>query len=422
VMVASIVEDGLGTIESLARGKSIRIETEIEPNLRLVADGAKVRQMLLNLVSNAIKFTPNGGRVLVKARRDGEWVEISVADNGVGIAKSDLKRLFIEFQQIDSGLDRHPEGTGLGLALTRRFSELHGGRVDVESEQGKGSTFTLRLPADRRAAAAANPATAPKGPPLVLVVDDNPEAAEILARHLHSGGFRMEVARTGPEAIRMARELHPVAITLDILLPEIDGWEVLTRLKADPSTHNIPVVVVSVVDKPGLGRALGAVDYFVKPVDGKALLSRLEQYAFTAKVQTEEVSVLVVDDERANLDLLEGLLAPAGFKVIRAGGGQEGIDIAKSMTPNLILLDLMMPGVTGFEVVEALREEEATKQIPIMVLTAKILTSEDKRLLSGHVAAVFQRNSVAGPELVAWLRGIVASRTGAVAAPTLQPN
>jgi len=179
--------------------------------------------------------------------------------------------------------------------------------------------------------------------------------------------------------------------------------------------------VVSVVDKPGLGRALGAVDYFVKPVDGKALLSRLEQYAFTAKVQTEEVSVLVVDDERANLDLLQGPLEPAGFKVIRAGGGQEGIDIAKSRAPSLILLDLMMPGVTGFEVVEALREEETTRQIPIMVLTAKILTSEDKRLLSGHVAAVFQRNSVGGPELVDWLRGIVASRTGAEV-PALQPN
>src|SRR6185312_1858401 len=270
VTVASIVEDALGTVEPLARGKSINVEKQLESDVRLVADGAKVRQMLLNLLSNAIKFTPNGGQIVVSTRRVDDWVELAVADNGVGIAKSDLSRLFIEFQQIDAGAGRHPEGTGLGLALTKRFAELHGGRVDVVSEQGKGSTFTLRLPADRRAAAAANLATAPKGPPLVLVVDDNPQAAEILARHLHAGGFRMEVARTGPEAIRMARELHPVAITLDILLPEIDGWEGLTRLKADPTTHNIPVVVVSVVDKPGLGRALGAVDYFVKPVDGRA--------------------------------------------------------------------------------------------------------------------------------------------------------
>jgi CheY-like chemotaxis protein len=246
--------------------------------------------------------------------------------------------------------------------------------------------------------------------PLVLVVDDNPQAAEILARTMGGGGFRIKVARTGPEALSMARELQPVAITLDILLPEVDGWEVLNRLKADEATRNIPVIVVSVVDNPALGRALGAFDYFVKPVDGKALLSRLSQYTFTTKVNSEPVRVLVVDDERANLDLLEALLKPAGFGVIRAGGGQEGIDLARSQMPNLILLDLMMPDLTGFDVVEALRADEGTRSIPIMVLTAKALTDDDKRALNGQVAAIFQRNSVAGTELIAWLRGIVAQR------------
>jgi CheY-like chemotaxis protein len=245
---------------------------------------------------------------------------------------------------------------------------------------------------------------------LVLVVDDNPQAAEILARHLDAGGFRTEVARTGPEALSMASRLKPVAITLDILLPEVDGWEVLTRLKADEATQNIPVVVVSVIDNPSLGRALGALDYFVKPVDGKALLSRLGQYTFTTKVKSEKVQVLVVDDEEANLDLMEGLLKPAGFGVIRAGGGKEGIELAKSQVPSLILLDLMMPEVTGFDVVEALRAEEATRAIPIMVLTAKVLTADDKKALNGQVAAVFERNSVAGTEVTAWLRGIVAKR------------
>jgi len=243
--------------------------------------------------------------------------------------------------------------------------------------------------------------------PLVLVVEDNPQAAEILGRHLEVGGFGMEIARNGTEALRMARELRPVAITLDILLPEIDGWEVLTRLKQDESTRNIPVVVVSVVDNPALGRALGAIDYFVKPVDGKGLLSRLDQFSFTTKGKREEINVLVVDDEQANLDLVEGLLKPAGFSVLRANGGQEGIEMAKSRLPNLILLDLMMPKVSGFEVVEQLRAEEATRTIPIMVLTAKTLTEDDKRSLNGHVAAIFQRNSVAGTELIEWLRGIV---------------
>jgi CheY-like chemotaxis protein len=348
-------------------------------------------------------------------------VEIDVSDSGIGIADEDLDRLFTEFQQLDAGPGRQQEGTGLGLALTRRFAELHGGTVTVESALGKGSTFTLHLPlqATTPQSHASVPGAQIEGPegaandldrPLVLVVEDNPQAAEIMARHLYHGGFRVARARTGPEALSMARDLKPVAITLDILLPEVDGWEVLNRLKADEATRNIPVVVVSVIDDPTLGRALGAFDYFVKPVDGKALLSRLGQYTFTTKVKSAPVRVLVVDDEKANLDLLEALLEPAGFGVIRANSGREGIDLAVSQMPNLILLDLMMPGLTGFDVVEALRAKESTRAIPIMVLTSKVITAGDKRALNGQVAAIFERNSVAGTELTGWLRGIVAQR------------
>jgi CheY-like chemotaxis protein len=198
-----------------------------------------------------------------------------------------------------------------------------------------------------------------------------------------------------------------VAITLDILLPEIDGWEVLTRLKQEDATRDIPVVVVSVVDNPGLGRALGAIDYFIKPVEKEALLSRLDRYTFTNKVKQEEIRILLVDDEPANLDYLEGVLQPAGFTVLRASGGQEGIDMARDQKPHLILLDLMMPEVTGFDVVEALRREESTRSIPIMVLTAKELTDQDKEQLNGYVAAVFERNSLAGPELIGWLKELL---------------
>jgi PAS domain S-box-containing protein len=416
VEISTVLDEVRATVEPLARSKAIELHTEQDPDLRLIADAAKLRQMLLNLVSNAIKFTPSGGRVGIRARQVESWLEISVSDSGIGIAKEDLSHLFTEFHQLSAGLGRHQEGTGLGLALTRRFAELHGGQVSVESTVGKGSTFTLRLPieavAAKEPAAVADPPVAANdvSRPLVLVVEDNPGAAEILARHLDSGGFRMVLARTGPEALKLAHELKPVAVTLDILLPEIDGWEVLTRLKADEATQDIPVLVVSVVDNPALGRALGAIDYFVKPVDGKALLSRLSQYTFTAKVKTEPVQVLVVDDEQANLDLIEGLLKPAGFGVLRASGGQEGIEMARSHMPNLVLLDLMMPGVTGFDVVEALRAEEATRKIPIMVLTAKVLTESDKKALNGQVAAVFERNSVAGPELTDWLRSIVSRR------------
>ncbi len=416
VELGQLIDEVRATVEPLARTKSIALNIVLAPELRLVADPAKVRQMLLNLVSNAIKFTPSGGRIDIRRRRIESAVEISVTDTGIGIAEKDLGRLFTEFQQLDPGRGQRQEGTGLGLALTKRMAELHGGQVTVESEPGKGSTFTLRLPVQPKMRRAPAPVTPPPpaeidlSRPLVLVVDDNPEAAEILVHHLDSGGFRTELARTGPEALTMARDLRPAAITLDILLPEVDGWEVLNRLKADEATRNIPIVVVSVVDNAALGLALGAFDYFVKPVDGKALLSRLTEYTFTTKVKTEQVSVLVVDDEPANLDLLEALLKPAGFGVLRAGGGQEGIDMAKSLLPNLILLDLMMPKVSGFDVVEALRGEEATRAIPIMVLTAKTLTGEDKRALNGQVAAIFQRNSVAGSELTGWLRRIVAKK------------
>ncbi|TME70436.1 MAG: response regulator [Chloroflexi bacterium] len=404
INVATAFSDVLATVDPLAGQKAITLTAHADQDIHVVVDASKLRQMLLNLLSNAIKFTPAGGRVTVRAERAGAWIDIVVSDTGVGIASPDLSRLFIEFQQ----LGRRPygpiEGTGLGLALTRRLAQAHGGDVSVSSVEGAGSTFTIRLPAEPVARTEADP-------PLVLVVDDNAAAAELLVRHLESGGFRMAIARNGTEALRMARELKPAAITLDILLPEIDGWEVLSRLKEDETTRNIPVVVISVVDDPAVGRALGAVDYFVKPVDGKALLSRLDQYTLVSKLKREEVRVLVVDDEPANLDLLESQLKPAGFDVVRAEGGQAGIDMARSQAPNLILLDLMMPGVSGFQVVEALRAEEKTRSIPIMVLTAKVLTAGDKRALNGQVSGIFERDSVAGPELIGWLKGIV-GKTG----------
>ena len=414
IQLADSVGVVLATVEPLARTKDISVQSVSGPGLNLVADPIKLRQMLLNLVSNAIKFTSNGGNVSIRTRQVESWIEIAVTDSGIGIADVDLDRLFAEFQQLDAGHGRQQEGTGLGLALTKRFAELHGGEIKVQSVPGQGSTFTLRLPVETKKSIAM-PANAVQriGPadadrPLILVVEDNPEAAEILARHLEEGGFRMTVARTGTEALTMARDLLPVAITLDILLPEIDGWEVLTRLKGDELTRNIPVVVVSVIDNPALGRALGALDYFVKPVDRTALLARLGRYNFTAKVQHTELRVLVVDDEPANLDLLEALLQPEGFMVLRAAGGKEGIDVARAQRPQLILLDLMMPEVNGFDVVEALRTDKATRSIPIMVLTSKELTKADKKALNGYVAAIFERNSVAGSELVAWLRGFVA--------------
>jgi CheY-like chemotaxis protein/anti-sigma regulatory factor (Ser/Thr protein kinase) len=382
----------------------------------ITADAGKLKQMLLNLVANAVKFTPDRGEIRIAAVRLEDLVEISVADNGIGIAPEDQERVFQGFQQVDSSMGRQHAGTGLGLTLTRRFANLHGGDVRVESQLEKGSVFTITLPVEARRTAVATAIQYPTSGkskskdarPVVLIVEDDPPAAELLVRQIEKSGFRGEVARTGAEALTKARERRPAAITLDILLPDLDGWEVLTRLKADEETRDIPVIVVSVVDNPELGVALGALDYFVKPVPANDLMSRLARFNFKHSTGGK-VTVLVVDDEEANRDWLQHVLEPAGFSVILASGGQEAIKIARSAMPDLVMLDLMMPGVTGFDVVEALRDEESTRGIPIMVLTAKTLTEGDIKQLNGHVSTILRRGSTGASDLLGLLRQVIVS-------------
>jgi signal transduction histidine kinase/DNA-binding response OmpR family regulator len=418
VAIAESVDQVVRTVEPLVTKKGIRLEADVDGAGEMLADAGKLKQMLLNLVSNAIKFTPEGGSITITARRRAASVDISVADTGIGIADADQKQIFQEFHQVDQGPGRKHEGTGLGLALTKRFAVLHGGDVRVTSAPGKGSVFTLTLPLRPTAATgpAPGPVPAPASAmnghghgPLILVVEDDPGAAELLTRQLVSAGYRAEVARTGTAALEKARRLQPAAITLDIILPEVDGWEVITRLKSDPATSEIPIVVVSVVDNPELGMALGAMDYFVKPVDGKELVNRLNHF----QVQKDEIRVLVVDDQEANRNWLTKTLEPAGFTVIPASGGREAIDLARREKPDFVLLDLMMPEVTGFDVVEALRADESTRDVPIMVLTATNLTEADKRLLNGRVTKILSRGSVGTSDIVGLLKRVVAHRNGA---------
>jgi signal transduction histidine kinase/CheY-like chemotaxis protein len=410
--VAELVRQTLSTIEPLAAQKQIQIEAADVDAGEIVADAGKLKQMLLNLLSNAVKFSPDGAIVTIRAVRLEKTVEVSVADHGIGIPKQDQERIFHEFQQVDSGVGRQQAGTGLGLTLTRRFANLHGGDVRIESELGRGSVFTITLPLQARAtpAQAALPVFGGGGTadtrPLVLVVEDDPPAAELVMRQIEGAGFRTDVARTGAEALAKARELRPAAITLDILLPDLDGWEVLTRLKRDEMTSSIPVVIVSVVDNPELGIALGALDYFVKPVPANELTSRLAKFKFTGKAGAK-ATVLVVDDEETNRDWLRRVLEPAGFSVVVASGGEEAIELAKAHPPDLVMLDLMMPRVTGFDVVEALRADKATNTVPIMVLTAKSLTEADIRQLNGHVSTILRRGSTGAADLVGLLRQVV---------------
>ena len=412
--VAEAVDQVARTVEPLVAKKNLTLQANVAGAGDVLADGGKLKQMLLNLVSNAIKFTPESGTVTIATLRTKDRIEISVADTGIGIADADQKQIFQEFHQIDQGPGRKHEGTGLGLALTKRFALLHGGDVRVTSRVNRGSVFTLILPVRAgvesvRERAVAGPVNGSGSGPMILVVEDDPAAAELMTRQLVVAGYRTEVARTGKEALARAVELQPAAITLDIILPEVDGWEVMTRLKSDERTSSIPIVVVSVVDNPELGMALGAIDYFVKPVDAKELINRLRKFGFQGQ---QEVKVLVVDDEEANRTWLINALEPAGFTVLPAAGGREGIELAKSMKPDFVLLDLMMPGVTGFDVVEALRADEATRETPIMVLTASNLTEADKRLLNGRVSEILSRGSVASSDIVGLLKRVVARRNG----------
>jgi len=416
VPVEPVIAQALALVEPLAAEKHLTIRSEASTAGVVLADAGKLKQMLLNLISNAIKFTAEGGTVKISARRLQGAIEIAVADTGIGISDADQAKIFMEFHQVDPGPGRRQQGTGLGLALTRRFALLHGGDVRVTSKVGEGSVFTLRLPlqiptvapADEKVdATAADPAR-----PLVLIIEDDVAAAELLTRQLHAAGFRTHIARTGTEAIAMARSLHPAAITLDILLPELDGWEVITRLKREEETSSIPVVVVSVVDNPELGKALGALDYFVKPVDGKLLVDRLTRLKLKPAVEGATTSVMVVDDEPSNRNWLVRILEPAGFEVIEASGGREAIELAKARPPDLVLLDLMMPEVTGFDVVEALRADPKTSQTPIMILTARHLTEADKRQLNGQVSTILSRGSVGAPDLLGLLQQVVEKTNG----------
>jgi signal transduction histidine kinase/CheY-like chemotaxis protein len=417
-----LVAQAVGMVAPLARRRRIALGVAGTAGA-VVADAGKVKQMLLNLLSNAIKFTPEEGGVRVETARETDRVRLTVVDTGIGIAPEHHERIFHEFQQVDGAASRRYEGTGLGLALTRRFAELHGGRVWVESAPGAGSRFHLVLPDRDAPAEPAEPAGTPAGRgaaapaadaaaagrPLVLVVEDEPQAANLLALYLARGGYRTELARDGAEALEKARALRPDAITLDIMLPRLDGWEVLRGLKDDAATRDIPVVVASVVDNQSLGYALGAVDYFVKPIDRRALLARLERY----RSSTARSRVLAVDDEPDALALVAETLRPAGYDVESASGGRAGIAAATARRPDVVLLDLMMPDVTGFDVVEALRADPRTRDVPVLIVTAKELTAEEKALLSGRVAGVLQKGTGGAVELLDWLDRIVGRRPAA---------
>ena len=397
VDMREIIRGVMSTAVGLTRDKPIELRQEVPEGLPPVwADAQRARQVLLNLVSNAAKFTDQGF-IAVRASADAHFVTISVQDTGIGIPREKQKEIFQEFTQVESGTTRRYGGTGLGLAIARRLVELMGGRIWVESEVGKGSTFYFTLPRARPQAREAPVA----GRPLILCVDDDPGVITLYRRYLEKHGFEV-VGLTDPrKTLEMARRLRPVAITLDIMMPHKNGWAVLQELKADAETRNIPVIVCTIVDERGRGFSLGAAEYLVKPFTEEELLEALQR----ADGRPRPLRVLVIDDSEEDRRLIRRVLESAGgYQILEAPGGQEGTAIARRERPDLVILDLMMPGMDGFMVVEALKGDPETRAIPILVLTAKALTLEDLERLNGQIEALLQK---AGMDPEALLQEIV---------------
>jgi CheY-like chemotaxis protein/anti-sigma regulatory factor (Ser/Thr protein kinase) len=360
------------------------------------ADRLRLRQILTNLLSNAVKFTPDHGRIFISARRVGGDATISVADTGPGIAAEDQQRIFDEFAQAGDPTTRSA-GTGLGLALTRRLVQAHGGRIELQSEPGHGSRFTITLPAAERRSRAPQPTTAGNGAPPpriggdILVIEDDPAAAQLLRTYLDGAGYTTTVVGSGEDGLAAARDQMPDGILLDVILPGIDGWQMLNELKSDPRLRHIPVVIISVVDAHEVGVALGAVDYMVKPVSREALLTWLVQHGLIPPLRDGNITVLAIDDEPAALAVIDQNLRQEGLQVITASGGVEGLRLARQQPLDLIISDLIMPDLDGFALINALHTDPATREIPVVVLTGHDLTVDDKARLNGKITAVMAK-------------------------------
>ena len=382
----------------------IEVPDDVPP---LEADLAKFKQVLFNLLSNAIKFSPPQLPITISARHIGPTPEegtitVSVRDEGIGIDPKHHEVIFEEFRQVDGTARREFGGTGLGLALVKKFIELQGGYVTVQSAPGKGSIFAFTLPVHSRAAVVsrAPEAEAPQAiTERVLVIEDDAHAYELISSALGSAGYLAVRARHGDEALKIARESRPVAVTLDLVLPGLDGWEVLKRLKGDPATRDIPVVIISMIENRELGVALGADDYFVKPVDRERLLNRIHQLTRNSRPR-----LLLIDDDANLHKLLDEQLARLGYTIESAFAGESGVKAARQSSPDVIILDLMMPGMSGFEVAGALKEWPETANIPIVVLTSKEISADDRRELQSKVTSFVQKGKSAREQLVTEIR------------------
>jgi signal transduction histidine kinase/CheY-like chemotaxis protein/CHASE3 domain sensor protein len=417
--ISPLVQASLQVVREQAMAQGLHISVEVDEELdEIWLDEIRVKQILYNLLSNAVKFTPNGGSIQVSAKKIGkdkvpnawfeDYLEIKVSDTGIGISEENQARLFKPFTQIDSTLARRHQGTGLGLAMVLRLAELHGGSVTLHSVIDKGSTFTVYLPW-RTATPRLNESigttmtvrsvddivlvneSTEQEQLLALVIEDDDQAAEVLRLQLDSVGFRMMRASTAEEALELAERNCPDLITLDILLPGMDGWEFLERFKQHPLFSTVPVVIISIVADRGRGLSLGASHVMQKPVGREDLSAALTALGFTSD-DSHEYTGLVVDDDPKAVQMITVQLENFGYKTLTAFGGAECISAARLRHPDFIVLDLMMPEVNGFDVVEALKRDVETSSIPILILTAKQITPEDRARLEGSVKKILEKS------------------------------
>jgi PAS domain S-box-containing protein len=422
--VAEMVDGVASTIRPLVERNANTLEVRCGESLGAMhSDLTKVRQALLNLLSNASKFTEHGTITLEVEREradDKDWLVLRVRDTGIGMTAEQLNKLFQPFTQADASTTRKYGGTGLGLTITRRFCQMMGGDVIVKSKPDEGSTFTLRLPAAAPERPPELVADEPSGrsAPLgranvILVIDDDPTVRDLMRRALEKEGFQVHGAVNGEDGLRLARQVRPDAITLDVMMPGMDGWLVLSALKADADLAEIPVVMVTIVDDKNLGYSLGASDYLTKPIDRRRLATVLRKY----RRALPGGNALVVDDDEATRVMVRQLLEADSWSVTEAENGRIALERVADAAPDLIVLDLMMPELDGFGFAEELRRHPAWREIPILVVTAKDLSEQDRKRLNGHILGILQKGPYTREQLVTEIRREVVGRVRQETAP-----
>ena len=421
---ADMLRDVASTVEALIAKKDNELVVDVSDDLGTMhTDQTKLRQCLINFLSNAAKFTKNGKVTLSASRspRDGrDWLSMTVSDTGIGMTPEQLEKLFERFSQADASTTRRYGGSGLGLAITRAFARMLGGEVEVASVYGKGTTFTIKLPAEldefasdeSSGAVAGESRTGPEAAAgCVLVVDDDASTRDLLARFLRKEGFEVRAAADGRAGLDLARTVRPDVILLDVTMPRMDGWSVLRALKTDPALAKIPVVMVTIMGEQRLAFSLGATDYLQKPIKWDRLKRVMDQF----RPEPPGAGVLVVDDDQETRERLQSLLEKQGWGVVLADNGRTALDQVARAKPGLVLLDLMMPEMDGFTFLRKLRARREWSDIPVVVLTAKDITAEDRRRLEGRADRVIQKGSMSLRDLASELRALVAARKPPVA-------